>query len=478
MRFIFALPLLIGFVCPLQSATTNALSQWNISFQFSNDCVYGTFVNGDYWVVAPVVITNMTPGWDGNYNGWEINPLVQFRQGFSSNSRTGSTYSNILRPDMPFTLTTNCSLVKTVGNTNLAGVTSVATAAVLTVLTAIPPNNGLDVFRPPYVGTNKPLYRVSDLQSNLLPAYAVVSNAPTLDSISNTFSKCLRMDHHSVVARWFRPSSSMDDYQPENTIVLNEAMLRLMLDDTYSNKLPALIQFTQHTIDHAYAIMGGYRRIDDGHNPDHRVLGAWAGVMLNDTNILTYMATATGFHEDYYLFNGINGPLWGSQSTELAYWRFIMGLTSTKDDADPYDYIDGGALSSVGSAYQNITSQPFKGQALIFKLFPSMQSCIPSSNYNTLAGYSQRWVNHGVLGAPDPVAPYDGNTNNYGVTFGPDGFGSFIPGPGRFIIYDGASRDGGQYKSLFVSNMWYSYWTAPEMTIKGKAKFLGKATIR
>lgn len=469
---------LLLFGLSLNAATTNSIIQWGINWQFSNACTYGMFANGDYWVTTPVVITNITPAWDGIYNGTEINPTVQFYQGFSSNSKTAVTFTNTLNILPPFTLLTNCSVVSTIGGTNISSYSSIHTAAVLTVLIASPPDDGSNAFRPPYVGTNKPIYLVSDLKSNLLPSLPPVVSSPTLVTIAINFSKCLRMDHHISVPAWFRPSGSMNFYQPNNTIDVNEAMLRLMLDDSYATKLPALIQFTQHTIDQGYAALLGYNKMDDGENPNHRILAAWAATLLDITSLKTLLATNLLFYEDYDISPGTNGAIWGHAYPELLYWNNLMFGTGDKSIADPYGYIDGGDLTPGAAAYQNIVSQSFKGQALIYKLFPQLQQCITVSGCNNLFGYASRWVSHGTLSMPDPAAPYDGVPANYGVTFGPNGGGSYIAGSGRFPAANGQYRDQGQYKSLFVSNMWYAYWTSPEMTIRGKATFNGKATIR
>jgi len=93
--------------------------------------------------------------------------------------------------------------------------------------------------------------------------------------------------------------------------------------------------------------------------------------------------------------------------------------------------------------------------------------------------YSERWVNSGTLAQPDPCAPFDGNIENYGITFGPDSKnpGRCILDPdlayfnsptdfkckdgkecGRFVSKDGTNKDGGQYRSAFVAAMWDAYW--------------------
>jgi hypothetical protein len=226
-----------------------------------------------------------------------------------------------------------------------------------------------------------------------------------------------------------------------------------MLNDSYSDKLPVLVQFTQHTIDRAYAVYLGYRQGGTGHNPNHRVLAAWAAVMLDIADIKAYLTTATNFHEDAYLYDGINGALWGQDSYESAYWNYIMGLGGNRSNKDPYDYIDGGDASYGGGEYQIITSQSLKGQALVYRLFPELQACIPSD----------RLVTHGAWTLPDPAAPYDGTNENYGVTFGPDGLGGYIVGSGRFTEHDGDNKDGGQYKSTFVENMWNAYWNRRQL---------------
>jgi len=251
----------------------------------------------------------------------------------------------------------------------------------------------------------------------------------------------------------------MANYQPGNTMTLNEAMLRLMLNDSYESKLPALIQFTQHAIDQAYAALLGYRYLDDGENPNHRILAAWAATLLDITEIKTMLSMATTFYEDNNIGTGINGALYGHTYPEFLYWNFIMGLGGSKSIRDPYNYIDGGKMSAAGSSYQNIVSQSFKGQALIYRLFPELKGCITAAHWTDLDNYAERWVTHGAWAQPDPCAPYDGIPENCGKTFGPDpnNPGKCIIGSGRFPQYDGANKDGGQYRSPFVAAMWDAY---------------------
>jgi hypothetical protein len=153
-----------------------------------------------------------------------------------------------------------------------------------------------------------------------------------------------------------------------------------------------------------------------------------------------------------------------------------MGLGGNRSNMDPFSYVDGGTC---GEAYQLITSQAHKGEALAAFLMPALKDAWPVTDLAIATKYSERWVNSGTLAQPDPCAPFDGNIENYGITFGPDSKnpGRCILDPdlayfnsptdfkckdgkecGRFVSKDGTNKDGGQYRSAFVAAMWDAYW--------------------
>src|SRR5690606_28584117 len=113
-------------------------------------------------------------------------------------------------------------------------------AVVLTVLTNTPTDNGATVFRPPYVGTDKPLYSTSSIRWDLLPSYVMTSGAPSLAHIAARFSRGLRMDHHTTKPRAMRPTQTMEPYMPKNSTNIIEAMLRLMSDESTAAREPAM----------------------------------------------------------------------------------------------------------------------------------------------------------------------------------------------------------------------------------------------
>jgi len=476
-----SIPLFILLLLPSFVSAATSVSQNEITWHFDDDYQVGQFVNGDYWVLGPVTITRIEPDYDGSNNGWEVNPSVGTAHGFQSIT---PGFDQNLVPSLPYTSQSPIeSIVKVVtcatgSQCRNAGYNS-KFAAVLTVVDEIPPGGGSLVFRPPYVGTNKPMYAVSSLRSDLLPSYTPIGNPPTFATIIDNYQN-LRLDHLlNSACRPLRPWDAMRDYQPENTPAMNNAILRFMLDDSYEDKLPALKVFLQHGIDKLGAFAYGWEQPSGGgHNPGHRIDMAFAATMLDLVDVKNDLMTATGFHEDSvggYLKDGLNSdvPLWGQTgSTEENYWNYIRIGSGSRSHSDPYGFIDGGTC---GEAYQFIVAQAWKGEALSTILMPSLQTAWNPTEFERFSAYVDRWVEHGTWASPDPCAPHGGG---YGVDYGPDpqNPGMCILDPdldyynsptdfecqtgsecGRYPEKHGASTDDGQYRSEFVVAMWDAY---------------------
>ncbi len=440
-------------------ATTTSISRFGITLTFSGAVTNGTYIAGDDWFQLPVTINSQSPAWSGTNNGAEINPLFVVQQGFASHI---PNYDAAKRVTYPLTITTNCSLVVTIGSGLSAGTASaIQTAVVFTFVTEPPATNA---FRPPYIGIDKPSYLVTDIDQSVIKSYSStgVSNKSSLATTLTNFNRSLMMDHHPNDARRYRPRDVLADYNPENGPLFFNGLLSVNMDDTYVQKLPALIQFAQYCIDRAHVIYAGYRASGTGHNPNQRIFAAFGAYLLNMTAIKTYLTTATDFHEDIYIVYGTNctpgRPLWGQlyASAEFQYWNFIMNDAGAQSHRDPYMFVDGGKGGDP-SNYQVITSQGLKGTALAGRLIPELQAAFPAYNWTNVNNYAERWVTNGYWFAQDPAAPYDGTPSNYGITFGPNGSGGWITGAGRFPLIHGTGADSGQYSSSFVRNMWNVY---------------------
>lgn len=518
------------------------ITQRGITFHFDRGYTVGQYANGDYWVLGPVTLTNMEPAasrsrstanqslctgfsaginacttWcasnaagsvpvcDGQErgtgtchcdhfrNGWEVNPLVTGGQGFDS--RAGDVNASLI-PDLPYTALPGQSIVKVASNPDTAEQDPrgcLRTAVVLTVVGQIPPGQGQDVFRPPYVGSTKPEIPVSTLRMDLLPVLAPVGTPPSLTSVAERFAP-LQLDHkQGDTGRNLHPVENVPDYGSEIAVRNNDGILRLMLDDPPEQKRMALINVVQYGIDLYQMLLHGHVWGDGGgHRPGQRLPLVFASVILGDSAMQERVKQSLFFSEERTLqvtsvANGGNGMVLfgGDGSGEESYWNSIATGGGNRSQPDPYGYIDGG--QTLPGPYQSCClSQPWKGSVLAVHLMPSLR---PVWNDEQVITYVDRWVNLGVWAQPDPCAPVDGTCsggttngqpcstakpcgadstctyhwNNYGITFGSNGAGGCIldndlsDGVGRFPHKHLQEANTGLRSSELVQAMWTAY---------------------
>ena len=65
MKKIFLLLIILGLICEMRAASfvelRSSIEQYGITWTFDKEYETGKFVNGDWWVVGPVVVTAVTP---------------------------------------------------------------------------------------------------------------------------------------------------------------------------------------------------------------------------------------------------------------------------------------------------------------------------------------------------------------------------------------------------------------------------------
>lgn len=88
-------------------------------------------------------------------------------------------------------------------------------------------------------------------------------------------------------------------------------------------------------------------------------------------------------------------------SGQAAYWKLVVTGDGERVMADPYGYIDGGAVP--GGAYDFCcVFKPWKGEALPQLLSPALAKMINSSE---MLAFVQRRAHFGTWTQPDPCAP-------------------------------------------------------------------------
>ena len=98
------------------AATADRVSQYEFTWYFDHAYTVGQFANGDWWVIGPVTITNITPTYRvrdfydfttartkgvvlKKINGWQVNPTFQQKQGFDE---TLLEFDSTVVPALPY----------------------------------------------------------------------------------------------------------------------------------------------------------------------------------------------------------------------------------------------------------------------------------------------------------------------------------------------------------------------------------------
>jgi hypothetical protein len=456
----------------------------------------GRFANGDWYVVGPAVIRQITPAIVGSgaslRHGVDVNPAVTSGNAQRWDGRLEGVQSTSV--SFPYTAQPGESVVKYVSN-NPGGACPDRHcgrfAAVLTVLASAPASPET-TFRPPYWGSYKPLLSTSSLDLSLLrrlSSSAVPAKIGRSEAIFRTAHFRLDNSPSSVAAGGeLEPVDAFHEGNAWGANVLRadaEVALWLMLDNACAGppcsaaedqaaKLPVLIGFVQNGIDLWGGTRGGlnHNRGGGGNAAGKLFLEVYAATALESSQMASDMAASvaanqSNFWETHSLYRGVNGKaLWGQRwhngnvaAWEQAYWE-ELDACSNCNTRDPYGLVDGGARP--GTSYQRSTMLPTKYMALVLRLLPQTAAYWPGQHETVITDYADRVVATGALTIPDTCATKEGT---YGEDYGPDGDGGCIrhnqgQNAGRVPDYNGTTVDGegqGARRSVFGDQMWDAY---------------------
>lgn len=318
------------------------VSQYGITWTFDKPAKTGQFITGDWWVVGPVNIVKITPApgpvhsekLDIKINRWNDTSLkldttmrngsmialrAAYTQGYDS--RSGS-YRKSNSITLPLVLKPNLSLISSESNTTLpvdnfcknimwedekSCQNVMKSAAVLTCLKEAPP---ADAFRPPYAGTEKPVFRARDIKWQLLPKLKPVGEVPSWEEFERYFQRPW-IDH---LMSW----EQQELVRREHARLVSMASLMVMLDVPKERKEKLTIELIQRGIDlYGIAMAGGYWNEGGGHSSGRKWPILFASIMLNNPAIAKLPETAV-FHEDTQTYYGKG---WFGQNV---LWQMIM----------------------------------------------------------------------------------------------------------------------------------------------------------
>jgi len=390
-------------------AMRQELSQYGVTWTFDRPHKTGKFITGDWWVIGPVKVVSVTPAPgptdvsdklgttpgrfgdtafqdDGRMrNGSMVVLKASYTQGYDSRRRNYRDEDSVA---FPYDLKVNHTLLSSISQTKRpnpnflkgwfekdGGV--VRTVAALTCLEEAPP---ADAFRPPYIGTDRPIHRAKDLRRDLLPKLKPVEGAPNPDEIIRYFQRPW-IDHMNG---WLRVSVGENNprYGREACRIVGFGGCMLLLDIDAAKKEQLLRNFVQVGIDlYGLSRCGKNWRGDGGHYAGRKFPIVFAGLMLGDEAMLN-VPREVMFQEDQqtYYGRGFYGHhvLWQMVFHHQPTGPFEEKDPETWDNMNRRSY--GYRLSTNGHSW------------LGFALAARWMKLIKAWNHDAMFDYCDRWM--------------------------------------------------------------------------------------
>ncbi|HZL38377.1 MAG TPA: hypothetical protein VFC78_23895 [Tepidisphaeraceae bacterium] len=289
-----------------------SISQFGITWTFEKPVPAGQFINGDWYVIGPVVLksidpkplygdeiprdqlapieTERKPG-ERVRNGFMVNPPAQMKVSYDSGVRNWFDPSLIQK--LPVTLKPGDSLVSTISmpkglvldaqlrNKIERGVedsSPIRTAAVLTCLAKPPP---ADAFRPSFCDPRHRIYLARDLKRDRLPKAAATRSLPNI-ALYERFTQ--RPWVGTCFFGFEEPVENMPQYGLEYGRVAGICALILCTDLKAEQKERLLINYVQIGIDLGGMIRQGHPGWSGwgGHGSGRKLPIVFAGLLLGD----------------------------------------------------------------------------------------------------------------------------------------------------------------------------------------------------
>ena len=395
--------LLIVFTgCTKDAHKQKSITQREFTWTFDKEYEVGQFINGDWWVVGPVVVTSITPSqsvakdiehYQGGKSVWGdpglkedntvrngsvvVDTLSIGKQGFDSR---GLSFDASLPISMPYSLNANSSIISSQSNDTLWQQTVyhklmwepetkqtsvVRTVSVLTCLDKAPP---ADAFRPAYAGTDKKIFRYSDVNLEKLLKLKPTKSMPDWAQFERYFERPW-MNHFNGdwLGQILLPTQMNQPYYGrEFTRIVSQATLMLNTDASDEQKKKLLIGVLQLGIDlRGIAEIGGNWVKGGGLTSGRKWPILFSYLMFDDVYFKDMPSTAR-FHEDSETYYGKG---WAGQA---ALWQIINHhgarktyMEQTPDTWANWDVQDGHAWGSSSESYRLCcNTEAWAGQAL------------------------------------------------------------------------------------------------------------------
>ena len=382
---VFACTALALAISPIdQAVAATSVAQYGITWTFNQDRQVGQFINGDWWVVGPVTLTNIDPKTTATLdysNGSMINPVPGQPQGLYYDSGTKSPpYSTALNISLqlPVTVQAGNSVYSTVDNPDTWTVGAAAEktwfkeTAVLTVVAAAPAAGS---FRPPYAGSVKTIkanWNIASMNYGVLRSLAppIAADIPDRTWLENATARPLLEMHFNYLnsqwkASWAETKTGgypRRTYGREIGHISSEAGLFLQSNASNVTKQRLLINMCQWGIDVYGLINSGMQWQPNGGHNGGRMLPLYiASKVLGDSDMMSKCNPNTIFQEfDQHWFvtqDDVNTPRYST--TMAPYTTAMIGMPEWDSGGSAERYKASSDWNA--TAYRFINGAPNSG---------------------------------------------------------------------------------------------------------------------
>jgi hypothetical protein len=399
----------------------DSVTQYGITWTFDKPARVGRFVNGDYYVVAPATVKEVSPkplfgeevkdaadnekkeyGADKvGRNGSVLNLTATGLPAYDSRMFEARRYEPKNFAKFPLALKAGDSLISTIsakhfgpgkdreqermmGPSDHTNVSAVQTAAILTCVDKpLPP----DAFRPAFCDRSAKIYFARDLKRDLLPKLAAPSSGPKIEYMTRVFE---RPWIDTVFFGFCAPIDNMPQYGREvgRAASLGSVMLCCDFDPALKERL--LQGMVQAGIDYWGAIRDGHPgwQAHGGHGQGRKWILVFSGILLGDADMQNPYAKFPKLHfsEDMQTVYGdgwtgahalYGGHVGAQGSPDNKGWGLYENTTPDKWEAQ------------LGEGYRHCcTSIAWVGQALAIRLLHAEKIW----NHDAFVDYCDRWM--------------------------------------------------------------------------------------